>query len=371
MLLLDEPLSGVDAASAARIEAVFGELRGRGPDPARRHARRRAGAPLGPRRLPARRADRVRRRRREVLTTDVLRRTYGAELVVLEGGRARGGGRATTSTDARLAARPVPGAHAARARRGADPRRRLRPARRLGAALPPELRRRVALARDAARARGRRRWPARRCCSARPAACSWPPRRSRWPGATSGSAATSAWRWRSASLFGLGRAARALARRARAARRAAVRRPARRHRAATSSRRRCSPAPSRVALALAPPAAGAERVRPRGRAVARRAARRAGSWSLLVLLAVCTVAAVRGLGNLLVVALILAPGRGRAQPRAAAAGRARPGRRAGRAGRRARAARLLPPGRRGGRVGRARGRRCSSPSSLDRLDTNA
>ena len=30
MLLLDEPLSGVDAPSAARIEALFEELRGEG-----------------------------------------------------------------------------------------------------------------------------------------------------------------------------------------------------------------------------------------------------------------------------------------------------------------------------------------------------
>ena len=30
MLLLDEPLSGVDAPSAARIEALFAELRGEG-----------------------------------------------------------------------------------------------------------------------------------------------------------------------------------------------------------------------------------------------------------------------------------------------------------------------------------------------------
>ena len=61
VLLLDEPLSGVDAASATRIEALFAELRGRGPHPAGGHPRRRAGAALGPRRLPARRADRLRR----------------------------------------------------------------------------------------------------------------------------------------------------------------------------------------------------------------------------------------------------------------------------------------------------------------------
>jgi ABC-type Mn2+/Zn2+ transport system ATPase subunit len=86
VLLLDEPLSGVDAASAARIEEVFEELRSEGRillvathdvQQARRwdrvvclHGEQIAFGP------PA-----------EVLTTDVLRRTYGDELVVLEGGR--------------------------------------------------------------------------------------------------------------------------------------------------------------------------------------------------------------------------------------------------------------------------------------------
>jgi ABC-type Mn2+/Zn2+ transport system ATPase subunit len=86
VLLLDEPLSGVDATSAARIEDVFEELRAEGRillvathdvEQARRwdrvvclHAEQIAFGP------PA-----------EVLTTDVLRRTYGDELVVLEGGR--------------------------------------------------------------------------------------------------------------------------------------------------------------------------------------------------------------------------------------------------------------------------------------------
>jgi ABC-type Mn2+/Zn2+ transport system ATPase subunit len=85
VLLLDEPLTGVDAASAARIEAVFEELRGEGRvllvathdvEQARRWDRVvclngeqiAVGAP------------------HEVLTTDVLRRTYGPELVVLAGG---------------------------------------------------------------------------------------------------------------------------------------------------------------------------------------------------------------------------------------------------------------------------------------------
>jgi ABC-type Mn2+/Zn2+ transport system ATPase subunit len=85
VILLDEPLSGVDAASAARIEALFAELRGEGRvllvathdvEQARRwdrvvclHGEQVAfGAPA------------------DTLTTAVLTRTYGAELVVLPGG---------------------------------------------------------------------------------------------------------------------------------------------------------------------------------------------------------------------------------------------------------------------------------------------
>ena len=84
ILLLDEPLSGVDHASAARIEAVFGELRAEGRallvathDVAQakawplvlclHHRQVAFGAPG------------------HVLTTDCLRDTYGAELVVLGG----------------------------------------------------------------------------------------------------------------------------------------------------------------------------------------------------------------------------------------------------------------------------------------------
>ena len=87
VLLLDEPLSGVDAPSAARIESVLRELRDEGRallvathdvEQARRfervlclHRRQIAfGAPA------------------EVLTAPVLQETYGDELVVLEGGRA-------------------------------------------------------------------------------------------------------------------------------------------------------------------------------------------------------------------------------------------------------------------------------------------
>jgi ABC-type Mn2+/Zn2+ transport system ATPase subunit len=85
VMLLDEPLSGVDAASAARIEALFAELRAEGRvllvathdvEQARRwdqvvclHGEQIAFGP------PA-----------TTLTTEVLTRTYGAELVVLPGG---------------------------------------------------------------------------------------------------------------------------------------------------------------------------------------------------------------------------------------------------------------------------------------------
>ena len=87
VLLLDEPLSGVDAPSAARIEAVLRELRDEGKallvathdvEQARRfervlclHRRQVAfGAPAA------------------VLSASVLQETYGDELVVLEGGGA-------------------------------------------------------------------------------------------------------------------------------------------------------------------------------------------------------------------------------------------------------------------------------------------
>ena len=85
LLLLDEPLSGVDAASAAKVEALLGELRDEGRtvlmaghdvNQARRfdkvlclHGRQVAFGP------PA-----------ATLTTEVLGETYGSELIVLEGG---------------------------------------------------------------------------------------------------------------------------------------------------------------------------------------------------------------------------------------------------------------------------------------------
>jgi ABC-type Mn2+/Zn2+ transport system ATPase subunit len=85
VILLDEPLSGVDATSAARIEELFAQLRAEGRvllvathdvEQARRwdrviclHGHQIAfGAPAA------------------TLTTDVLRRTYGDELVILPGG---------------------------------------------------------------------------------------------------------------------------------------------------------------------------------------------------------------------------------------------------------------------------------------------
>jgi ABC-type Mn2+/Zn2+ transport system ATPase subunit len=87
VLLLDEPLSGVDGVSAARIEGVFDELRAEGRtllvathdvQQARcwdlvlcLHGRQVACGP------PA-----------ETLTPAVLRATYGSELIVLEGGGA-------------------------------------------------------------------------------------------------------------------------------------------------------------------------------------------------------------------------------------------------------------------------------------------
>jgi ABC-type Mn2+/Zn2+ transport system ATPase subunit len=85
VILLDEPLTGVDAVSAARIEDVFAELRGEGRvllvathdvEQARRwdrviclHGRQVAFGP------PA-----------TTLTTEVLLETYGHELVLLPGG---------------------------------------------------------------------------------------------------------------------------------------------------------------------------------------------------------------------------------------------------------------------------------------------
>ena len=87
LLLLDEPLSGVDAASAARIEALFADLRAEG----------RALLIATHDVHQARRFDRVLcLHGRQIafgepaatLTPAVLQETYGAELVLLEGGGA-------------------------------------------------------------------------------------------------------------------------------------------------------------------------------------------------------------------------------------------------------------------------------------------
>ena len=97
VLLLDEPLSGVDRPSAAQIERVFGELQAEG------RALLVATHDVG----QARALDRVLCLNRgqvafgspaDVLTTDVLAETYGDELVILDGGSARPSPSSTTTT---------------------------------------------------------------------------------------------------------------------------------------------------------------------------------------------------------------------------------------------------------------------------------
>ena len=84
VLLLDEPLSGVDAPSAARIEALFDELRGEGRTLlVATHDARQARA--WQRVLCLNRAQ-VAFGAADVLTPDVLQATYGGELVVLADG---------------------------------------------------------------------------------------------------------------------------------------------------------------------------------------------------------------------------------------------------------------------------------------------
>src|SRR5262249_36909968 len=87
VLLLDEPLSGVDHASATRIEAVFEELRheGRGLLVAPHDV---APARAWPRVLCLNHGQVAFGAPDEVLTTECLRKTYGAELVVLDGASA-------------------------------------------------------------------------------------------------------------------------------------------------------------------------------------------------------------------------------------------------------------------------------------------
>ena len=84
VLLLDEPLSGVDAPSAARIEALFDELRSEGRTLlVATHDARQARA--WQRVLCLNRAQ-VAFGAADVLTPDVLQATYGGELVVLADG---------------------------------------------------------------------------------------------------------------------------------------------------------------------------------------------------------------------------------------------------------------------------------------------
>ena len=87
VLLLDEPLSGVDGASAAGIERVFGELRDEGRTllVATHDVHQAASWDLV---LCVHGRQVAVGKPRETLTPDVLRETYGAELIVLEGGDA-------------------------------------------------------------------------------------------------------------------------------------------------------------------------------------------------------------------------------------------------------------------------------------------
>ena len=85
VLLLDEPLSGVDVPSAARIEALFEELRGEGRVLlVATHDARQARA--WQRVLCVNRAQIAYGAPADVLTSDVLQATYGGELVVLADG---------------------------------------------------------------------------------------------------------------------------------------------------------------------------------------------------------------------------------------------------------------------------------------------
>ena len=85
VLLLDEPLSGVDSVSAARIEELFGELRAEGRTLlVATHDVRQAGEWDRVLCLRGRQVDYG--RPAAVLSPETLRETYGAELIVLEGG---------------------------------------------------------------------------------------------------------------------------------------------------------------------------------------------------------------------------------------------------------------------------------------------
>ena len=349
VLLLDEPLSGVDAASAVRIEGVFQELRGEG----------RVLLVATHDVEQARRWDRVVCLNGEQIAVGARTRCSPPTSCGARTGPSWWCSRAasarsrssTTSTDARVADRPVRRRpDAARAGRGADPGARVRAARRVGAALPAELRGRVALARDAARARDRRPGGAPLLLGAAggvvaaAVAIALAGRDERLGGDVGVAVAITA-------LFGLG-ALLALSPEV----------PARLGELlfgdllGVTGRDLAEAAvlAGGVALALA---LGHRRLALSAfdRAAAPSLGVRPGRWELvlLVLLAVCTVAAVRGLGNLLVVAMILAPAAAAlnvaarlpvALPLAALLAAA---------GRGARADRLLPLRGGGGRIGRA------------------
>jgi ABC-type Mn2+/Zn2+ transport system ATPase subunit len=85
VLLLDEPLSGVDAPSAASIEALFGELRGEGR--ALLVATHDVGQARAWQRVLCLHGRQIAYGEPEAaLTPEVLQATYGAELVVLPDG---------------------------------------------------------------------------------------------------------------------------------------------------------------------------------------------------------------------------------------------------------------------------------------------
>jgi manganese/iron transport system ATP-binding protein/manganese/zinc/iron transport system ATP- binding protein len=85
VLLLDEPLSGVDGVSAARIEALFAELRAEGRTLlVATHDVRQAGEWDRVLCLHGRQVDYG--APAAVLSPETLRETYGAELIVLQGG---------------------------------------------------------------------------------------------------------------------------------------------------------------------------------------------------------------------------------------------------------------------------------------------
>jgi ABC-type Mn2+/Zn2+ transport system ATPase subunit len=85
VLLLDEPFSGVDSVSAARIEALFAELRAEGRTLlVATHDVRQAGEWDRVLCLNGRQVDYG--RPAAVLSPETLRETYAGELIVLEGG---------------------------------------------------------------------------------------------------------------------------------------------------------------------------------------------------------------------------------------------------------------------------------------------